>query len=72
MPIGASSAVAVVTVTLSASAHSDDSASPRNPKVDTVSRSENDASLDVWCFRAIYLLPAKNSEEDIHDSPMAS
>lgn len=47
VPMGASAAVAVVTVTLSASAHNDDNASPRNPKVDTESRSEKDESLEV-------------------------
>ena len=70
--MGASAAVAVVTVTLSASAHNDDSASPRNPKVDTESRSENDESLEVWCFRAIYPFSADNNGRDIHYSPMAS
>lgn len=44
--------VAVVTDSDSESAHSDDSASPRKPKVRTVVRSVNVDSFDVWCFSA--------------------
>jgi hypothetical protein len=52
VPTGAEEAVAVVTETFSHTAHKEESASPRNPKVRTVVRSENEASLDVWCFKA--------------------
>ena len=41
-------------LTLSDSAHSEERASPRKPKVRTEVRSEKEASFDVWCFSAIY------------------
>ena len=44
---GACVAVAVVTVTHSARAQRDERASPRKPKVATLSRSANDVSLEV-------------------------
>jgi hypothetical protein len=47
VPMGASLAVAVVRVTPSLRAHSEDNASPRKPKVKTVARSSKAASLDV-------------------------
>ena len=47
VPAGASAAVAVVTETESERAHREDRASPRKPKVVTVSRSEKEASLEV-------------------------
>ena len=47
VPTGASAAVAVVTDTESERAHREDRASPRKPKVVTVSRSEKEASLEV-------------------------
>ena len=30
----------------------DESASPRNPRVETLARSSNEVNLDVWCLRA--------------------
>lgn len=53
VPMGASNAVAVVTVTDSLMAHNDEIASPRNPNVTTDVRPSKDASLDVWCFSPI-------------------
>jgi hypothetical protein len=50
--IGAIEDVAVVTVTFSHSAQSDERASPRKPKVDIDERSEKFSSFDVWCLRA--------------------
>ena len=47
MPIGTSEVVAVVTVTDSVSAQSDERASPLNPKVATEARSSNEESLEV-------------------------
>jgi len=53
VPMGTSLAVAVVRVTPSLRTHSEDKASPRKPKVRTVDRSSNAASLEVWCFKAL-------------------
>ena len=52
VPTGASAAVAVVTETEWARAQREERASPRKPKVVTDSRSEKEASLEVWCLRA--------------------
>jgi hypothetical protein len=72
--MGTSEAVAVVTVTDSLNAHREEIASPRKPKVDTVVRSSNEDSLEVWCLR-----PTKGRDsERIHTggsqvhSPMES
>lgn len=51
-PIGFVLDVAVHTVTSSLKAQRDERASPRKPNVQTEVRSEKDASLEVWCFRA--------------------
>lgn len=51
VPIGVSETVAVVTVTDSLSAHKEEIASPRKPKVETVVRSSNEDSLEVQCFK---------------------
>jgi len=53
VPIGASETVAVVTVTDSLSAHKEETASPLKPKVETVVRSSNEDSLEVWCFNPV-------------------
>lgn len=53
-PIGSSARV--VTVTLSHIAHKDDTASPRKPNDDTVARSSNEDSFEVWCFRPAILV----------------
>ena len=53
VPIGASEAVAVVTVTDSLRAHKEETASPLKPNVETVVRSSNEDSLEVWCFRPV-------------------
>jgi len=53
VPIGASETVAVVTVTDSLSAHKEEIASPLKPKVETVVRSSNEDSLEVWCFKPV-------------------
>ena len=60
VPIGACVAVAVVTVTLSERAHREERASPRKPNVRTEVRSENEASFDVWCFKAVPKLNTRN------------
>ena len=49
--MGASADVAVVMVTRSDSAHNEEIASPRNPKVCTDLRSSNTFILEVWCLR---------------------
>lgn len=64
VPIGACVAVAVVTVTLSDSAHREERASPRKPNVRTEVISEKEASFDVWCFNAIPKLITKEVDED--------
>jgi len=51
--MGACAEVAVVTLTLSESAHREERASPRKPKVRTEVRSENETSFEVWCFNAV-------------------
>ena len=51
VPIGASELVAVVIVTESLNAHREEIASPRKPKEETVVRSSNEDSLEVWCLR---------------------
>jgi hypothetical protein len=51
--MGVWAAVAVVMLTLSESAHREESASPRKPNVRTEVRSEKEASFDVWCFNAM-------------------
>ena len=53
VPIGVSETVAVVTITDSLSAHKEEIASPRKPKVETVVSSSNEDNLEVWCFRPV-------------------
>ena len=50
VPLGASSAVAVVIVTASQSEHNEARASPLNPNVVIDVKSVNSLSLEVWCF----------------------
>lgn len=57
VPIGASEVVAVVIMTDSLNAHREEIASPRKPKEETVVRSSNEDSLEVWCLR-----PMENGE----------
>ena len=52
----------MVTLTLSDSAHSEERASPRKPKVRTEVRSEKEASFDVWCFSAVHDEPGRHGE----------
>jgi len=63
VPIGACVAVAVVTVTLSESAHREERASPRKPNVRTEVRSVKEASFEVWCFNAAPKLITKEVDE---------
>jgi hypothetical protein len=66
VPISACVAVAVVTVTLSESAHSGERPSPRKPNVRTEVRSEKEASFDVWCFNAVPKLVTNEVKEGVN------
>ena len=65
VPLGDVEEVAVITVTFSQSAQSEERASPRKPKVDIVVRSTNSSSFDVKCFNAdnIHQVRKKKSKE---------